>query len=88
LEHKKLNLGNISWEEWKKQLGNAVEFAEEMGINREQIEELAQRAGQILAENVEPANPEQKTLKELWELAGDNEKKTLVKLVTKMVNKK
>jgi len=84
---KKLNLGNISWEEWKKQLGDAVEFAEEMGINKEQIEELARRAGQILADSAEPANPEQQTLKELWNVADDNEKKTLARLMTKLVDK-
>ncbi|KUK52967.1 MAG: hypothetical protein XD78_1602 [Desulfotomaculum sp. 46_296] len=54
------------WGNWKNFLGQAVEFADELGIGRERILSLAQQAGDLLAENVDPGNPEQKTVKELW----------------------
>ena len=45
-----LNLANSNWESWKKTLGQAVEFAEELGISRNQIGSLAQQVGDLLAQ--------------------------------------
>lgn len=79
---------NSSWENWKKTLGQAVEFAEELGISRDQITSVAQQVGDLLAQNVPPANPEQKTIKELWDIADQQEKQALAKLMTKLSTKK
>lgn len=76
---------NTDWENWKRFLGQAVEFAEELGVSRERISNLAQQAGQVLADNVAPANPEQKTLKELWSVADQQERQMLANLMTKLV---
>ncbi|HOV78932.1 MAG TPA: DUF3243 domain-containing protein [Bacillota bacterium] len=83
-----LNIANSSWENWKKTLGQAVEFAEELGISREQITSMAQQVGDLLAQNVPPANPEQKTVKELWDVADQQEKQVLASLMTKLASKK
>jgi len=77
---------NTDWETWKRFLGQAVEFAEELGVSRERIANLAQQAGQVLADNVAPANPEQKALKELWSVADQQEKQMLANLMTKLVS--
>ncbi|MEW6276067.1 MAG: DUF3243 domain-containing protein [Bacillota bacterium] len=76
----------LDWEAWKRFLGQAVEFAGELGISRERIVSFARQAGDLLAENVPPATPEQKALKELWTVADENEKQTLANLVTKLVS--
>ncbi|OAT79854.1 hypothetical protein A6M21_14740 [Desulfotomaculum copahuensis] len=76
---------NTDWENWKRFLGQAVEFAEELGVSRERITNLAQQAGQVLADNVTPANPEQKALKELWTVADQQERQMLANLMTKLV---
>ena len=47
-----LNLANSNWESWIKTLGQAVEFAEELGISRNQIGSIAQQVGDLLAQNV------------------------------------
>lgn len=76
------------WESWKRFLGQAVEYAQELGVSRERITSLAQQVGDVLAENVTPDNPEQKTMKELWSVADDKEKHVLATLMTRMVSNK
>ncbi|MEW5953002.1 MAG: DUF3243 domain-containing protein [Bacillota bacterium] len=74
----------VDWDNWKRYLGQAVEFAEELGVSRERIKSLAEQAGDLLAESVTPANPEQKALKELWQVADQHEKQVLATLMTKL----
>ncbi len=82
-----LNLANSNWESWKKTLGQAVEFAEELGISRNQIGSLAQQVGDLLAQNVPPANPEQKAVKELWDVANQDERQVLANLMTRLATR-
>lgn len=77
---------SADWESWKRFLGQAVEFAEELGISRERIVSLAQQAGQVLTDHVPPASPEQKVMKELWAVADQNEKHVLASLMTKLAS--
>ncbi|MFZ5633627.1 MAG: DUF3243 domain-containing protein [Bacillota bacterium] len=75
---------NADWDSWKRYLSQAVEFAEELGISRDRIALLACQAGEILAENVPPANSEQKVLRELWSVSDQQEKQVLANLMTKL----
>ena len=75
---------NKDWDNWKKFLGQAVEFAEELGLSRDRITSLARQAGEALADSVPPSNPEQKVLKELWSVSDQQEKQTLANLMTKL----
>lgn len=79
-----LESSNKDWDNWKKFLGQAVEFAEELGISRDRIASLARQAGEVLADSVPPSNPEQKVLKELWSVSDQQEKQTLANLMTKL----
>lgn len=83
-----VNMVNTTWDTWKRTLGQAVEFAEELGIGREQIASMAQQVGDLLAQSVPPANPEQKAVKELWEVANIDERKILADLMTRLVSRK
>ncbi|AQS60306.1 DUF3243 domain-containing protein [Desulforamulus ferrireducens] len=82
-----LSKANTSWENWKKYLGQALEFAEELGIPREKLQSYAMTAGSILADNVQPANPEQKVLKELWDVADSSEQEVIARLMTKLASR-
>lgn len=77
---------NTDWKTWKNYLKNAMEFAEELGIAREKIQSLAHQVGDLLAQNVPPANPEQQAIKELWQVADQTERQTLARLMTKVVH--
>ncbi len=79
-----MNVINTSWDNWKRTLGQAVEYAEEMGVSKEHISSMARQLGDILAEKVTPANPEQKVVKELWEAATSEERQVLTNLMTKL----
>lgn len=79
---------NPSWDNWKRALGQAVEYAQEIGIAKEHLHSMAYQLGDILANNVPPANPEQKAIKELWDVASVEEKQTLTNLMTKLAGKK
>lgn len=83
-----MSMANTNWDNWKRTLGQAVEFAEELGIPREQISSMAQQVGDLLAQNVPPSNPEQKAVKELWEVAGPEERQVLANLMTRLAGKR
>lgn len=82
-----LSKANTNWDNWKKYLGQAMEFAEELGISRDKIQNYAMNAGSILADNVQPANPEQKVLKELWDVADREEQEVIARLMTKLASR-
>ncbi|MFZ5648863.1 MAG: DUF3243 domain-containing protein [Bacillota bacterium] len=79
-----LSNAKTDWDNWKRFLSQAVEFAEELGISRDRISALARQAGDVLADTVPPANPEQKVLKELWSVSDQQEKQVLANLMTKL----
>lgn len=79
-----LSNARSDWDSWKRFLSQAVEFAEELGISRDRISALARQAGEVLADTVPPANPEQKVLKELWSVSDPQEKQMLANLMTKL----
>lgn len=83
-----MSFANTNWDNWKRTLGQAVEFAEELGIAREQITSMALQVGDLLAQNVPPANPEQKAVKELWDVANQSERQVLADLMTKLASRK
>ncbi|AEG61819.1 DUF3243 domain-containing protein [Desulforamulus ruminis] len=82
-----LSKANASWDNWKKYLGQAMEFAEELGISKDKIENYALTAGAILADNVQPTNPEQKVLKELWDVADKDEQQIIARLMAKLASR-
>ncbi len=82
-----LSKANSSWDNWKKYLGQAMEFAEELGISKDKIESYAMSAGSILADNVQPANAEQKVLKELWDVADKDEQQVVARLMAKLASR-
>lgn len=77
---------SASWEEWKFQLGQAVQIGESLNLSPEQMAQRAEQIGDFLAQRVDPKNPEQKVLKELWQAADDQEQQTLAGIIVKLVS--
>jgi NADH dehydrogenase FAD-containing subunit len=77
-------LDTSSWESYKRSLGEAMEFANEMGITEEQIAQFAQQFGSYLAKNISPDIPENRALKELWEIASPEEQRTIASVMMKL----
>lgn len=75
-----------SWSEWKSQLQEAVQIGESLNLSPDQMAERAEQIGDFLAQRIDPKNPEQKLLKELWQAADDEEQKTLAGILIKLVS--
>jgi len=72
------------WAEWRNNLRRAVSVGKKVGMSEEEIEALAAQIGDFLAEKVCPATPEEELLKEMWEAATPEERKTIAGLMVKM----
>ncbi len=76
-----------NWSEWRQTLAQAVDVGRDMGLSDDEIAEKAEAIGDFLANNVDPQNPEQGILKELWESADEHQQQELAKLLINVVQK-
>lgn len=76
-----------NFDRWKKFLGDRVAQAEKLGISEDVINKLAYEIGDFLDEKVDPANPSNRALKELWDVGDEDERRTIAKLMVKLAKK-
>lgn len=74
-----------NFEKWKQFLDERVDQARSAGMSDETIAKLAVQIGEFLADKVDPENDQERVLKQLWDAADDAERKTLAKLMIKLV---
>jgi hypothetical protein len=75
-----------SFDTWKNFLHDRVQAAENIGLSDDQISKLAFKIGDFLSNKIDPENPQERVLKDLWDVADQNEQKTIAKLMVKMVS--
>ena len=75
------------FDKWKKTLYNAISMGETVGLSEDTITNLGTKIGEFLASNVDPENPQQRLLKELFEVSNKEEKETLTAVIIKMIEK-
>lgn len=75
-----------SWDEWKQTLAQAVLQGQKVGLSQQDIKNRAADIGDFLAQNLDPANPEQKVLAELWQAASEEEQQALASTIVKLVS--
>ncbi len=76
-----------SFAEFKDSLSQKLDMAHHAGASRGTILNAAKDFTVWLAAEVDPKNPEQRLLKELWEVADDNERNALVNLLVKFMDR-
>lgn len=76
-------MGN--WSEWRQTLAQAVNVGRGMGMSESEMADKAEAVGDFLANNVDPQNPEQGILKELWEAADQRQQQELAKMLINLV---
>ncbi|MBE3555997.1 MAG: DUF3243 family protein [Firmicutes bacterium] len=76
-----------SFEEFKHEMAQRIEVAEEIGLSPKMIRRQAARVGDWLAEHYDVQSPEQRLLKELWEAADEKEQEAIASAMTKMVQR-
>jgi hypothetical protein len=74
------------WTEWRGTLGDVVRRGRSLGLSDETIQKLSVKLGDFLAEKVCPATKEEELLKEMWDAASPEERKTLATIIFKMVD--
>jgi sulfur relay (sulfurtransferase) DsrC/TusE family protein len=73
------------WKTWRASLNEAIAAARKFGVSDETIKDLSVKVGDFLAQKVCPATKEEELLREMWDLATAEERKTLASLIFKMV---
>jgi hypothetical protein len=76
-----------NFDSWKKFLGERVQHAEKAGMSEDTIANLAYEIGGFLEDKVDPQNPSNRALKELWEVGDEEERKTIARLMVKLAKK-
>lgn len=76
-----------SFEQFTSELADRLKAAQGMGWSQEEIARKAADIGDYLAQNVEPRSPEQRLLKELWEVADEREQQAIANSLVKMIQR-
>jgi nuclear transport factor 2 (NTF2) superfamily protein len=72
---------------WKETLHKVVHISRSVGVKEDTVVNMAQKIGDFLADNVDPENPQQRLIKELWAVGTEEERHTFAHLIVKMVEK-
>ncbi|MBD3918305.1 DUF3243 domain-containing protein [Paenibacillus sp. PR3] len=74
-----------NFDSWKQFLAARLEQGKKLGLSEDTIANLAYEIGSFLDERVDPKNEEQRVLKEIWDAGDEEERKTLARLMCKLV---
>jgi uncharacterized protein involved in propanediol utilization len=74
-----------SFEAFREQLSSQVRRAKGMGASQQDIVAGADHIGDWLVREVDPKNPEQRLLKEMWQVSDPTEQRALASTLVKMV---
>ncbi|MBX5476726.1 MAG: DUF3243 family protein [Clostridia bacterium] len=77
-----------SFENFLTELKQKVEVAKATGMSASEIANQATRVGDWLAKNYDPKSPEQRLLKEMWDVSNESEHKAIASALYKLVEKK
>jgi Protein of unknown function (DUF3243) len=74
-----------NWEQWKNFLGERLNQAQEHGMDKKVINELAYQIGDYLANQVDPKNEQERVLADLWSVATEEEQHAIANMMVKLV---
>lgn len=77
-----------TFDKWKAFLAERVNQAQAVGLSDETISKLAFQIGEFLQDKVDPQNGEELLLKQMWEVGTEDERKTVARLMVKLVDQK
>lgn len=77
-----------NFEQWKSFLADRLHQAEELGMNQQVISDIAYQIGDYLAKRVDPKNPEERVLADLWHVANEQEQRAIANMMIKLVQNK
>ena len=75
------------WKSWRDTLKDAIQRGRSIGMSDAMIQRLSVRVGDFLAQKVCLATKEEELMKEMWDVANPEERKTLATLIFKMADR-
>jgi hypothetical protein len=75
------------WDQWKNTVNEAIKTARKIGMPDKLIEIASVKVGDFLTKRICAESKEEALIKELWEAASPDERKTLGKLLFKIMDK-
>lgn len=76
-----------SFDRFRQQLSGQVQRAKSMGASQQDIVAGADHIGDWLSREADPKNPEQRLLKEMWQVASQDEQRSIASSLVKMVDR-
>ncbi|SFA41554.1 Protein of unknown function [Parageobacillus thermantarcticus] len=77
-----------NFEQWKDFLADRLQQAQQQGLNQQVIADVAYQIGDYLAKQVDPKNPEERLLADLWSVADEQEQHAIANMMIKLVQQK
>lgn len=74
-----------NWHQWKDFLGDRLEQAQDAGLSKNVINDLAFQIGDYLAKEVDPKNEQERVLSDLWSVANKEEQEAIANIMVKLV---
>ena len=74
------------WQTWRETLHEGIAGAKKFGLSDDVIRDMSVKVGDFLAEKVCPATKEEQLLKEMWDVATPEERRTIAALLLKLVS--
>ena len=72
------------WSAWRGSLSEAMIASRKFGVSDEKIKELSEKMQEFLTQSVHPATKEEELLKEMWNAARPEERRTIAGLFFKL----
>ncbi|WP_252311537.1 DUF3243 family protein [Sinobaca sp. H24] len=73
-----------SYQGFQDYLKKQIHKGEKVGLNEEQLAKGAERVAEHLNKKEDPKNPEEKLLHEMWNVADDEEKRPLARVLVRL----
>ncbi|GEL75811.1 DUF3243 domain-containing protein [Tenuibacillus multivorans] len=74
-----------NFDQWKNFLSDRLNQAQDSGVPNETINQLAYEVGEHLASQVDAKNDEEAILRDLWNVASEDERHAIAGLMVKLV---
>ena len=75
------------FQQFTQELSQRIQAARAAGMSQQDIKARAQQIGDWLAQSVDPRTPEQRLLKEMWQVANQQEQEAIASSLVKLVQR-
>ncbi len=76
------------WDAWLDRLRSGVKTAEKLGMSEERIQKVGKRLADHLSKSVCASTPEEQLMKDLWNVASEEEREAMTSVFFKLLDKR